>query len=420
MNLLVVVILIMLPRFCAFALLSLPFGASAADNPTFMLVSGISAPAEMCVSVENGHSDVDGAALVVESCAQSIAAGDGRELWQYLPSGQIASATGKKCISVGAGSVVSLKGCDASGSSQWEAQGSGQLRLSGAGHTCLSMRGLTAGTNVASKSAISASSTADIGAHGASMAVDGSSSTFWASEMDPTEPVTLTVDLGGQHKLESLDLSWEFPAKSFAVSVSSDGVKWAEVYATDSNILASTHVSLGSVSASKVRVVMHEAHALYGVFQGHTVYGISELALSATGLQATVEDCATAAKSHDARDKFFQSFVGEFGMCSSKALRSELPSLEAARASVASTVSELVDVLPKIAACHASTALISNVTQDKDADSKLFSMSSASLRVEASAPSADVDGKNGVPVGSVTALLKEARHVIIAARTSLY
>ena len=79
-----------------------------------------------------------------------------------------------------------------------------------------------------------------------------------ASEMDPTEPVTLTVDLGGQHKLESLDLSWEFPAKSFAVSVSSDGVKWAEVYATDSNILASTHVSLGSVSASKVRVVMHE------------------------------------------------------------------------------------------------------------------------------------------------------------------
>ena len=72
-----------------------------------------------------GHSDVDGAALVVESCAQSIAAGDGRELWQYLPSGQIASATWKKCISVGAGSVVSLKGCDASGSSQWEAQGSG-------------------------------------------------------------------------------------------------------------------------------------------------------------------------------------------------------------------------------------------------------------------------------------------------------
>ena len=91
-----------------------------------------------------------------------------------------------------------------------------------------------------------------------------------------------------------------------------------------------------------------KAHALHGVFQGrheaarmhgmidnntflilgHSVYGITDLALRATGLQAIVEDCAMAAKSHDARDKYFQSFVGEFGECSSKALRSELPALE--------------------------------------------------------------------------------------------
>ena len=79
-----------------------------------------------------------------------------------------------------------------------------------------------------------------------------------ASALDPTEPVTLTIDLGGQQKLQSLAIVWEFPAKSFAVSVSSDGVKWVEVYATDSNVLASTEVSLGAVTASKVRVVMHE------------------------------------------------------------------------------------------------------------------------------------------------------------------
>ena len=79
-----------------------------------------------------------------------------------------------------------------------------------------------------------------------------------ASALDPTEPVTLTIDLGGVQKLESLAISWEFPAKSFAVSVSSDGVKWVEVFATDSNVLASTQVSLGAVPASKVRVVMHE------------------------------------------------------------------------------------------------------------------------------------------------------------------
>ena len=72
-----------------------------------------------------GHVDVDGASIVMEPCAESIAAGDGRELWQYLPSGQIASVIGKKCMSVGTGSAITLKSCDASSSSQWEAQGSG-------------------------------------------------------------------------------------------------------------------------------------------------------------------------------------------------------------------------------------------------------------------------------------------------------
>lgn len=49
----------------------------------------------------------------------------------------------------------------------------------GAAQKCLSVKGLAAGTNVALKSAISASSSADTGAHGASMAVDGNSNTFW-------------------------------------------------------------------------------------------------------------------------------------------------------------------------------------------------------------------------------------------------
>ena len=67
---------------------------------------------------------------------------------------------------------------------------------------------------------------------------------------------------------------------------------------------------------------------LFHRMTGHTVYGITDLAIHTSGLQAIVEDCATAGKSKDARDKFFQSFVGESDSCSSKALRSELPSLE--------------------------------------------------------------------------------------------
>ena len=71
-----------------------------------------------------------------------------------------------------------------------------------------------------------------------------------------------------------------------------------------------------------------QAHAVDGTFKGHAVFGIASLKILAKGMQTIVEDCSAAAKSKDARDKYFQTFVGDYGSCSSKALRSELPSLE--------------------------------------------------------------------------------------------
>ena len=71
-----------------------------------------------------------------------------------------------------------------------------------------------------------------------------------------------------------------------------------------------------------------QAHAVYGMFKGHAVFGIASLEILAKSMQTIVEDCASAAKSKDARDKYFQTYVGDYGACSSKALRSELPSLE--------------------------------------------------------------------------------------------
>lgn len=126
--------------------------------------------------------------------------------------------------------------------------------------------------------AVAASSSSD-SAHGAAMSVDGSSSTFWAldckaslrpsclqlasqaSAMDPVGPVSLTLDLGSEKRLADLEIDWEYPAKAFSVDVSGDGIKWKQLYGTDSNVLASTSIALGNTAAKHVKVTMREARS---------------------------------------------------------------------------------------------------------------------------------------------------------------
>merc|ERR1719326_1833125 len=391
------------------------YAGTLGENPSFMMVSGISSSEEMCLTAADGGIDIDGTDVILEPCASAVAAGDGRELWQRLPNGQIANAIGKKCVGA-AGDAVVLTSCDEG--SAWETQANGQMKLARAGDYCLSQEGPAAGVeDAAARGAITASSTADNMAHGANMAVDGSSNTFWASALDPPGPVTVTVDLGGQKRVNAVAINWEFPAESFAVSVSTDGVKWSEVHATDSNVLSSSSVALGYIPAKRVKVVMHEAA---GAFHGHAVYGIKSLVVSAARLRSIVEECGAAAKSTDARDKYFATYVGEFAPCSSKALRSELPSLEAARASVASVVSELAAVLPKLGSCRGAAVFANSAGV---ASHQLLRQVRAEVQSSAASGSqlaSAVDSQNGIDAGAVAALLREARRVIIAARGALF
>ena len=127
----------------------------------------------------------------------------------------------------------------------------------------------------------------------------------------------------------------------------SSGQKFIPPTATSCNLIASLWVRcpLPKSSSSCTRrsaccallaaapLKLHRSKAIdfmqaAGSFHGHALYGIRKFSVQAPRLQSIVEDCAAAAKSNDARDKYFATYVSEFASCSSKSLRSELPSLE--------------------------------------------------------------------------------------------
>ena len=187
----------------------------------------------------------------------------------------------------------------------------------------------------------------------------------------------MTLDFGETLPLQRVEILWEFVAKSFAISTSSDGLSWAEVYATDLNGLKKTAVNLGHQSARKLRLTMREVHAPHsscvciciaerrcflqahpsrGMYLGHAAFGVKSLKVFGAASGITAEDCGSSASSSDAGDKWFFVAVSESDTCASRSLRAELPSYEAAKASLSATVGELDAALPSIAMCEPSLA----------------------------------------------------------------
>ena len=90
---------------------------------------------------------------------------------------------------------------------------------------------------------------------------------------------------------------------------------------------------------------------------------------------------------------------------------------------MASIVSELVDVLPKLASCHTKGLLSSSATKASFPESVLLSKSSRSgPRVDVTnAHATNADSKNSVvATSSVSALLRGARNMAIIAGSALY
>eukprot|EP00440_Ansanella_granifera_P035210 gb/GFBE01038189.1/.p1 GENE.gb/GFBE01038189.1/~~gb/GFBE01038189.1/.p1 ORF type:complete len:399 (+),score=82.93 gb/GFBE01038189.1/:1-1197(+) len=378
---------------------AMPAVARRMQSPSsFMLVSGVSAPTETCVIAA-------GSEVTLAGCKDAAAAVDGREVWSLTPAGQLTSMVQSKCLGVRgeamAGAKLEMMECDAAGASgQWELQGNGQVK--GFGGLCLSLSGPEAGlADVASSAGAVASSTLDAAAHGARKACDGEPSTYWASKLGADGPVTLTLDLGKAELVERVALGFEFVPQSFSVLISADGGRWLEVFSTDTNVLREVAVPVGGQQASAVKLEMREAHPVHGVLGGNNVFGVRKLAVFAQRLRPVLEHCGLAARSADARDKFFTAAVSSFDPAAGAALRAELPSLEAADAALAAVTAELATAMVSCRAHSARSASLMRAARQ--------SRSGAKRAVG-----------YGLDSEQAAALYQEARATVVAARSVLH
>lgn len=160
----------MLPRLCW--CLGLPRSKNFVSALKVLLVSFLFALVSALVVFSDfaGNGATSGAAVVLETCAGAVGAGDGRELFSLQAGGQIVSAAGGQCLGLrdasGAdGSEVILIPCDAA--PKWEVLGNGQLKLNSRDDMCLTQAGLAPGSvDVAAKAAVTASSTLNGPSHG--------------------------------------------------------------------------------------------------------------------------------------------------------------------------------------------------------------------------------------------------------------
>ena len=144
---------------------------------------------------------------------------------------------------------------------------------------------------------------------------------------------------------------------------------------------------------------MKEAHPTLGTMGGRKLVGVRSIRLLTRLLQPVLEPCAAAAKSHDARDKFFTVAVSGFDPQAGAALAAEMPALESADAALSSIIVELAKALPAISSCKPASPI--------------------SLRANATIQSVQrhrAVGDMALGVGQEAALLEEARGTIVAAR----
>lgn len=110
-----------------------------------------------------------------------------------------------------------------------------------------------------------AASSVETSSFPASLAVDGSAATRWAS-LEGVDPQWFRVDLGSAHSISRVKLTWEAAyAKTYKIQTSNDGTTWTDVHSTSTGDGATDDLTVAG-SGRYVR--------MYGSARG-TAYGYS-------------------------------------------------------------------------------------------------------------------------------------------------
>ncbi|PFH37677.1 F5/8 type C domain-containing protein [Besnoitia besnoiti] len=305
----------------------------SAGEPLAMLISGItSETGEMCLQVEGGQYNQEGATVVLDRCASAFAAGDGRELWRTNANQQFIAARSKppKCMTLQDGNTaeggnIVLVDClhaleEADGRSSWTVEANSQLRLQRTGSFCLTLEDIHGnqpgvGDIARSFGASATSSSVADEAHSPAKAVDGDPTSYWASgafgDADHHQ-VEFDINLGKPATVSGVSIDWEYPALAYRIEGSLDGHAFSEFASNVANPSNSTLEVFAGREAQVIRIALLQPHSKHGKVGDKYVYGIRGVEVLANRLQTVVGDCREAANSADARDKFFVESTSAF------------------------------------------------------------------------------------------------------------
>lgn len=341
-------------------------------NPYFLLLSGISSEEEMCLQVEEGLINNDNTSIILDSCTNALASGDGRELWKTNSNNQVISAFSDppKCLSVVnlddlENNKIVLYDClraleDGDGKSNWIFESNSQIRLQKSGDAfCISQKNIYG--NIPGihdillnlDVSIYSNSTLDDD-HNPDNTIDGNLNSYWASATftdNYDHLVYLVLDLNKITDLSRIKIYWEYPPLHYNISVSTDNQNFTVVSENLANPSYITVDSLKNMETRYIKISMIKTHPKHGELGDNFLYGIRSIEVQANNLETVINHCRDAANSDDARDKYFVEYITEFD----KDLTNKLINLEddvtKNVSSISDNLSKLEELLPNIETC---------------------------------------------------------------------